>query len=307
MKRYAWLTGLVVVALLGCLPFFKTGYIINFLLVVFYWIGLTGCWNFMSGYTGYIDFGAVTYVGVGSYVAGVLTLHAGLPLLPAVLLAGLASLVLALVVGWPTLKLRGAYFAIATFALAEALKQVCEEWTSMTGGGSGMTYSLRLDDLTYYWIYLASAAGVIAMTFFTDRSKMGYAMKAIHQDEHAATRVGINTHWIKIRAYGQSAFFMGLLGSLEASRLGYITPVDVFNVHITIKMVIMSLLGGMGTVLGPVIGASFLQVIEEVLGSSFLNWYLVFIGIIIILVIMFMPSGISGTLSNRLNRIFKKS
>ncbi|MFH0787131.1 MAG: branched-chain amino acid ABC transporter permease, partial [Pseudomonadota bacterium] len=269
--------------------------------------GLAGCWNFMSGYTGYIDFGAVTYVGVGSYVAGVLTLKAGWPLFPAVLSAGVATLLLALLVGWPTLKLRGAYFAIATFALAEALKQVCEEWNALTGGGSGLTYNLRLDDLTYYWIYLGLAGGVLGMTYFTDRSKMGYAMKAIHQDEQAAARVGINTHAIKIRAYGQSAFFMGLLGSLEASRLGYITPVDVFNVHITIKMVIMSLLGGMGTILGPVIGAGFLQVMEDVLGTNFLNWYLVFVGIIIILVIMFMPRGISGTISRRVAKIMRKA
>ncbi len=307
MKRTGWLMGLLAVGLLACLPFFKSGYLINFLLIVFYWIGLTGCWNFMSGYTGYIDFGSVAYVGVGSYVAGVLTLKTGMPLFPAVLAGGLATLLLALMVGWPTLKLRGAYFAIATFALAEALKQVCEEWNSLTGGGSGLTYKLRLDDLTYYWVYLGLAACVAGMTFFTDRSKMGYAMKAIHQDEQAAARVGINTHVIKIRAYGQSAFFMGLLGSLEASRLGYITPVDVFNVQITIKMVIMSLLGGMGTVLGPVIGAGFLQVVEEVLGTSFLNWYLVFIGIIIILVIMFMPRGISGAVGQRMARIMRKS
>lgn len=307
MKKYRGPIGLLVVALLGLLPFFKSGYAINFLLIVFYWIGLAGCWNFMSGYTGYIDFGAVTYVGVGSYVAGVLTLKAGMPLFPAAVAAGLATFILALVVGWPTLKLRGAYFAIATFALAEALKQVCEEWNSLTGGGSGLTYNRRFDDLTYYWIYLGLAAGVIGMTFFTDRSKMGYAMKAIHQDEQAAGRVGINTHSIKVRAYGQSAFFMGILGSLEASRLGYITPVDVFNVQITIKMVIMSLLGGMGTIMGPVIGAGFLQVVEEVLGTSFLNWYLVFIGIIIILVIMFMPKGISGAIGQRVARLLRKS
>lgn len=307
MKKSGWLIGLLGVGLLAALPFITTGYTINFLLIIFYWIALAGCWNFMSGYTGYIDFGAVTYVGVGSYAAGILTLKAGWPLFPAVLGAGATTLLLAIVVGWPTLKLRGAYFAIATFALAEALKQVCEEWNALTGGGSGLTYNLRLDDLTYYWIYLGLAGGVVGMTYMTDRSKMGYAMKAIHQDEQAAARVGINTHAIKIRAYGQSAFFMGLLGSLEASRLGYITPVDVFNVHITIKMVIMSLLGGMGTILGPIIGAGFLQVMEDVLGTNFLNWYLVFVGIIIILVIMFMPRGISGTISRRLAKIMRKA
>jgi branched-chain amino acid transport system permease protein len=303
MSRKVWIGGLIVAALLVALPLFQGGYLINFLTVLFYWIGLTGCWNYMSGYSGYIDFGSVTYVGVGAYVAGVLVLKTGMPLYLALVLAGLAALLLAIVVGWPTLKLRGAYFAIATFALAEAIKQVAEEWNSLTGGGSGLTYSVRFGDQTYYWGYLVIAGLVIAMTYFTDRSKMGYALKAIHQDEHAAARVGVNTHGVKVRAYAQSAFFIGLLGALEASRIGYITPVDVFNVHITIKMVIMSLLGGMGTVWGPIVGAGFLQTIEDFLGANFLNWYLVIIGVIIILVIMFMPRGISGTLASRFKHL----
>jgi branched-chain amino acid transport system permease protein len=303
MKQKGWIFGLILGAGLAGLPFLQGGYLINFLTVLFYWIGLTGCWNYMSGYTGYIDFGSVTYVGVGAYTAGILVVKAGLPLYLAVIFSGLAALLLAVLVGWPTLKLRGAYFAIATFALAEALKQVTEEWNSLTGGGSGLTYTTRFGDQAYYWIYLSVTGLIVAMTFFTDRSKMGYALKAIHQDEHAAARVGVNTHWIKVRAYAQSAFFIGLLGSLEASRIGYITPVDVFNVNITIKMVIMSLLGGMGTVWGPIVGAGFLQTIEDFLGATFLNWYLVIIGIIIILVIMFMPRGISGTVAARLREL----
>jgi branched-chain amino acid transport system permease protein len=300
------LIGVILVGMLGSLPFLTTGYTINFLLIIFYWIGLSGCWNFMSGYTGYIDFGSAAYVGVGSYVAGILILKSGLGIIPAVLIAGLSTLALALIIGWPTLKLKGAYFAIATFALAETLKQVTEEWNSLTGGGSGLTYPVRLDDLTYYWIYLGLAGLVIGMTYLTDGSKVGYAAKAICQDEQTAARFGINTRWIKVRTYGQSAFFMGLLGALEASRIGYITPVDVFNVHITIKMIIMSLLGGMGTVLGPVIGAGFLQIVEETLGTTFLNWYLVFMGILIVLVIMFMPRGINGWVKHKMIRGLRK-
>lgn len=301
------LIGLLLVGSLAALPFLTTGYTINVLLIIFYWIGLSACWNFMSGYTGYIDFGSATYVGVGSYVAGILSLKSGFPVFPAVLTAGLSTLVLALIVGWPTLKLRGAYFAIATFALAETVKQVAEEWNALTGGGSGLTTPVRLDDLTYYWVYLGLAGTVVGMTYLTDGSKAGYAVKAIYQDEQAAAGVGINTHWIKVRTYGQSAFFMGILGALEAGRIGYITPVDAFNVHITIKMIIMSLLGGMGTVLGPVIGAGFLQIVEEILGTTFLNWYLVFMGILIVLVIMFMPRGVSGWVRHNLTRVLKKS
>jgi branched-chain amino acid transport system permease protein len=293
LKLREWGPGLVLFILLMGLPRITNGYALNFLLLLFYWMALAGCWNFMSGSTGYIDFGAVTYVGVGSYAAGVLILRADWPIFPAALAAGLAALLLSLIVGWPTLRLKGAYFAIATFALAEALRQVCEEWTVLTGGGSGLTFPLRLGDLTYYRLYLLLAGVVTAMTYGTVHSRRGFAVRAIYQDEQAAALVGINTHRIKLSTYGQSAFFMGLLGALEASRIGYITPVDVFNVHITIKMIIMCLLGGMGTVLGPLLGAGVLQLLEEILGSRYLNWYLVFMGLLIILVIMFLPRGIS--------------
>jgi branched-chain amino acid transport system permease protein len=299
LKFREWGPALLLFILLMALPLFTRGYVINFLLILFYWMALAGCWNFMSGTTGYIDFGSATYVGTGSYVAGVLILREGLPILPAVIVAGAAALFLSLMVGWPTLKLRGAYFAIATFALAETLRQICEEWTTLTGGGSGLTFPLRLDDLTYYRLYLLLAGAVTAMTYLTARSRRGYALRAIYQDEQAAGRVGINAHSIKLQTYGQSAFFMGLLGGLEASRIGYITPVDVFNVHLTIKMIIMSLLGGMGTTPGPLLGAGFLQLLEEILGSRYLNGYLVFMGVLIVLVIMFLPRGFAGWRKHR--------
>jgi branched-chain amino acid transport system permease protein len=299
MHPREWLTALTLFLFLAGLPLVTSGYILNFLLLVFYWIALSGCWNYMSGYTGYIDFGAVTYVGVGSYTAGVLILKAGVPILPAALLAGLATLLLSLLIGWPTLKLRGAYFAIATFALTEALKQVCEEWNSLTGGGSGLTLPGRLDDLIYYRLYLVLAMIIIALTYWTDRSKGGYALRAIYQNEQAAAGIGINTHGVKLKSYGVSAFFVGILGALEATRITYITPVDVFDVHITIKMIIMSLLGGMGTVAGPILGAGIMQILEEILGSRFLNWYLVFMGILIVLAIMFLPRGLSRWGKNR--------
>ena len=109
-----------------------------------------------------------------------------------------------------------------------------------------------------------------------------------------ALQVGINTHSLKLQVYTLTAFFIGVLGALEASRLGYFTPDDVFDVHTTIKMVIMSLLGGMGTITGPVLGAFFLQVIEDTLGARFINHYLIITGLIIVAVIAFRPGGIAG-------------
>jgi branched-chain amino acid transport system permease protein len=129
---------------------------------------------------------------------------------------------------------------------------------------------------------------------------MGYALKAIHQDEHAASRVGIDTHKIKMAAYSLSACFIGIFGALDATRLSYIKPDDAFNVHTTIKMVIMSLLGGMGTVFGPAIGATFLKLIEDYLGAEFLNYYLIIVGVVIVVVIVSLPQGIAGGLASRL-------
>ena len=292
------------VAILALVPaLWAEGYHIELLTVIFYWIALASCWNLMSGYTGYIDFGSVTYVGVGSYTAGILMVKLGLPLPLAICAAGVLSGALALIVGFPTLRLRGAYFAIATFALAEAMMQVAEEWKALTFGGIGLTMNVRLEDLGYYWVYLALAAIMVGLTYTVDKSRMGYALRAIHENEHAARQVGINTLRIKMTAYAISAFFIGVLGSLDATRLGYFKPGDVFDVHITIKMVIMSLLGGMGTVAGPVVGATFLQVIEDFLGAQFVNLYLVIVGAVIVVVIMFMPRGIAGSLIGRI-RVF---
>ena len=124
--------GLVFAAVLAVLPFVWPGYHLSLLTIIFYWIGLAGCWNLMCGYTGYIDFGSAAYTGVGAYVAGILMIRLHLPLAISILAAGVGAVLVALAVGWPTLRLRGAYFAIATFALAEDLKQVAEEWASLT-------------------------------------------------------------------------------------------------------------------------------------------------------------------------------
>ncbi|MEE9418817.1 MAG: branched-chain amino acid ABC transporter permease [Desulfatiglandaceae bacterium] len=294
--------GLVFAAVLAVLPFVWPGYHLSLLTIIFYWIGLAGCWNLMCGYTGYIDFGSAAYTGVGAYVAGILMIRLHLPLAISILAAGVGAVLVALAVGWPTLRLRGAYFAIATFALAEALKQVAEEWASLTEGGIGMTFTERLDEITYYWVYLGLSGLVVVLTWWIEHHKHGYGLKAIHEDEEAAAQVGVDTHMLKLKTYALSAFFIGLLGSLEVNRLGYFKPDDVFDVHITIKMVIMSLLGGMGTVIGPVFGASFLQIIEDILGAEFINYYLIIVGVIIVAVIMFMPNGVARTILFRIKR-----
>lgn len=275
------------------------GYRLRLLSLVFMWVALSGCWNMMSGYTGYVDFGPVAYFGVGSYCTAILMIKGGLPFILSVFLAGWICAGLSLAIGLPTLRLHGAYFAIATFAAAEALKQVVLEsdrvaGVELFGGAHGLTLPLAPSETFFYYVLLFFMGLTVGLAALLEKSKFGYAMRAIRDAEQAAELSGVPTLMIKVRAYVLSSSLIGCLGGVEAYWLTYIIPDDVFNVMRTIQMVVMTLLGGTGTVLGPVIGASFLTFISEYLGARFVYDYLVFVGLVIIIVILILPQGIMG-------------
>ncbi|MBW2057834.1 MAG: branched-chain amino acid ABC transporter permease [Deltaproteobacteria bacterium] len=289
---------------LALLPrFWGSGYALRLLTLVFMWIALSGCWNLMSGYTGYIDFGPVAYFGIGCYTTAILMTRCGIPFCASIPMSALAAASIALPIGAATLRLRGAYFAIATFAFAEAMKQILLEMDRLLGidsfGGShGITLPLGPTNLFFYYSMFAAALATMGVTLWVEYSKFGYALRAIRQAEDTAEITGINTRAIKIRAYGTSAFLLGGIGGIYAYWITYITPQDVFSVHITVHMVIMTLLGGMGTLFGPVVGAFFLTIVEETLWARFIYAYMVLIGAIILAIVMFMPQGIMGTLKS---------
>jgi len=279
-----------------------SGYVVRLLAMIFFWIGKTGCWNIISGYTGYIDFGAVGYYGIGSYVTAILMSKGHVPFLVSILISGVVSALFALPIGLPTLRLKGAYFGIATLAFAEAMKQIFLEFDKTVGvhffeGPHGITLPIGPKNEFFYYIGMVVMVAVIGITYWIRRSKFGYALRAIHEAEHAAELSGVDTLRAKIKAYMISAFFLGLIGGVEAYWLTYITPHMVFEVLITIQMVVMSLLGGIGTVFGPVVGASFLTIIYEVLHRDFPYTYAIIVGFIVVVVVLLMPKGIVGTLT----------
>lgn len=279
-----------------------SGYVVRLLAMIFFWIGKTGCWNIISGYTGYIDFGAVGYYGIGSYVTAILMSKGHVPFLVSILMSGVVSALFALPIGLPTLRLKGAYFGIATLAFAEAMKQIFLEFDKTVGvhffeGPHGITLPIGPKNDFFYYIGMVVMVAVIGITYWIRRSKFGYALRAIHEAEHAAELSGVDTLRAKIKAYMISAFFLGLIGGVEAYWLTYITPHMVFEVLITIQMVVMSLLGGIGTVFGPVVGASFLTIIYEVLHRDFPYTYAIIVGFIVVVVVLLMPKGIVGTLT----------
>ncbi len=304
-SRRAWMTMAAILAALAIIPiFWHQGYMLRLMGMIFMGIALASCWNIMSGYTGYIDFGPVVYFGIGAYVTALLMTRGGVPFFISLVASGGIAVAFAIPVGLPTLRLRGAYFAIATFAFAEAMKQVVLEWDRVFGvnffqGSHGITLPIGPSHRFFYYTFLVIMTILFVLTYGIEHSRMGFALKAIHEAEDAAELSGVNTLKIKISAYAISAFFTGVIGGVDAYWLTYITPGEVFSVHITIKMVIMCLLGGMGTLLGPVVGASFLTLISEPLWAKFPYDYLIIIGVIIVVVIVAMPRGIVGSLKQR--------
>jgi len=285
-------------------------YFIRLLAIIFLWIGKTGCWNIISGFTGYIDFGAVGYYGIGSYVTALLMSKGHAPFLISILVSGVVSALIALPVGLPTLRLRGAYFGIATLAFAEAMKQIILEFDKTVGvnffeGPHGITLPIGPKNEFFYYIGFGVMIIVIGIAYWIRRSKLGYALRAIHEAEHAAELSGVDTLRTKVKAYMISAFFLGLIGGVETYWLTYITPHMVFDLLITIQMVVMSLLGGIGTVFGPVVGASFLTIIYELLHRDFPYTYTIIVGFIIVVVVLLMPKGIIGTLQTK--RVIQKT
>jgi len=280
------------------------GYRLRLLSLVFMWIALAGCWNLMSGYTGYIDFGPVTYFGAGAYATALFMIRLDLPFFVSLVLSGILCAFLAFLIGLATLRIRGAYFAIATFAAAEALKQIVLEGDRVVGfeffGGShGLTLPVPPPSEFFYYFLLAFTVLVIGISFYLERSKFGYGLRAIRGSEQGAELSGVPTLSLKIKAYILSSSLIGCIGGMEAYWLTYIIPEDVFNVLRTIQMVIMTLLGGMGTIWGPVIGATFLTLVGEFLGTKFVYDYLILLGIVIIIVILLLPRGIVNLVKSK--------
>ena len=303
MKKYGvWI---IVFVCLVFLPLLKLeGYYYRTLCGILLWVGLASAWNITSGFTGYIDFGAVGYFGIGNYATALLMTKAGIPFFAALVISGLISTFIAVFIGRYTMKLRGVYFGIATLAFAEAVKQIVLEFdrtfkVTVFEGSHGITLPIAHDEAFFYYTFLVVVAGIVLTAFMIDRNKFGYALKAIKEAEGSAELAGINTRRYKVSAYALTAFLIGILGGINAYWLTYISPLDVFNVIHTINIIIMALFGGIGTVFGPVIGAFVLSIANEVIGAKFLYTYLLMLGVILLLVVIFLPQGFIGLLSLR--------
>jgi branched-chain amino acid transport system permease protein len=296
------LAALASVALLLWVPTSQdVGFAFWFTLLKF--IVLAQSMNIIAGYTGYVDFGHVAWFGLGTYAGGIMLwrfhLDSFAPASP--LVAGVAVAIVAAVVGLPVLRLRGAYFAIAMLSFNESMRVIMLNVPrSVAGGVYGIPYPKIHNPTSAYYGMVILAIAITAATYFLATSRFGIALKSIREDEDAAGVMGINTTRYKLAAFALSAFFAGAAGGLDFWFTAYTSPELVFLTPITVEMLAMMMLGGSGTVLGPIIGATGLYVLRDQLWFNYPFLYLFIFGGILVLVVLLMPRGLMGLLEDRI-------
>jgi branched-chain amino acid transport system permease protein len=290
------LGSLGVIAIIGgaalLLPWVGSDYATSFSIQLLVFLILAYSWNLIGGYAGYTHFGQVSFFGVGAYVGSLLIFHWGVPWYVAAAVAGFSGALVAIPLGGAMLRLKGPFFAIGMFGLARVLEAFALGFDSITGGGTGI-YLKPLSDLRpLYYVVVAVAAVMVFLTWRLDNSRLGLKLLAIREDESAAESLGLPTTRLKIGTFVASAIAPAAMGSLYAVYLGFIDPPTAFAPNIELTTIAMVLLGGMGTVLGPLVGAVALSVVNEVLWANYPQIYLVSVGVIVLLAVLFTPRGL---------------
>jgi branched-chain amino acid transport system permease protein len=268
---------------------------------VLMFVALASAWNLIGGFTGYASFGQVGFFGLGGYTTAAMMVHLHLSFWLALPIAALLAGGFAALAGWPLLRLKGHYFAVATLGVAEGLREVVINTPAITGGGAGITIPTAGSDAPtpwlgndgFYILFLLLAALVVAIGLAVSSSRSGYGLRAIHQDEDAAGAMGVNTTIAKTLAFAGSAALTGAIGAAYAFQQVTIFPERLFDVGITILMVVMVVFGGAGTVAGPVIGAVVLAYVSEWLRENYTTAHTFVLGGLIITAVVLLPQGVT--------------
>lgn len=305
-RKWLLWTALILLGItLLLLPAFAGRFTVFLLYLLFLNIGLAQSWNLVGGYTGLVSLGHAAFVGIGAYTAAIFMSNLGAPFALAVLCGGGLATVFAVIIAFPTFRFRGIYFAIGTLILAEALRIWMINW-EFTGGAQGLRFPIgkgpSLNGYYYIMLFFAAAATILLMLIL--HNKLGIGLRAIRDNEQSAQNMGVNLFRTKLASFVISAFIAGLIGGVHAARLSVIEPYSIYAVGWTIAMINIVIIGGMGTIWGPIIGAIFITFLGEALADLY-TVHLMITGVIFILVIRFMPQGIWGWLRD--TSLFKRT
>jgi branched-chain amino acid transport system permease protein len=298
-------TMLILFAAVLCLALFPLlrpdAYYLSALFSLFMYASLACGWNLFGGYTGYNNFGHAAFFGIGAYTSALLLLKWGLSPFYTSIFGGALAGICAVIIGYPCLRLRGPYFVLVTLCLGLAARVIVIN-LEFTGSSTGLylpflKVSMFANRVIFYEVMLALTLIIILIAIWIERSKYGLGLRSIYQDEDSAETQGVDATRLKIAAFGLSAFLAGVAGGIYAYYRSYIHPDFIFDIGISVLVVLMALLGGPGTWVGPVLGACIVVVINEVLtahaniGAEFSR---IVYGLLLVLVIMYLPHGLTG-------------
>ncbi len=287
------------VALLGLLPWANSAYLLRIATFACMYAIMSVSWTVVGGFCGYPSFGTAAFFGFGAYCGGIL-LNKGWTLSATLLAAGTIAFAAALLLGLVLLRLRGHYFAVASLSLAEVLRELANSATDLTGGGMGLNIPLAVrggdsvmgEASFFFWAMWLLLLLSFAAARWLQVSRLGFGLTCIRQNEAAADMIGINATAYKSVAFACSGIFVAMAGVVYAGWVHYIEPGDVFNILFAIKPIVMALLGGLGSLTGALVGAFVFLGIEEVVWSNFLQLNTGVLGLLIVLLLLFLPAGL---------------
>jgi branched-chain amino acid transport system permease protein len=273
-------------------------YVQHVLILVLLYVTLGSAWNILGGFAGQLSLGHSAFFGIGAYTAAIIAGKTAFSPWWSIIAGPLAVLPIALIVGWICFRLRGPYFTLATIAVGEVMRLVALNWNKLTGGAVGVVIKPSVfsgtSKIPYYFIALFIAVATVVLCHLISKRKLGYYLMAIREDEETAESIGIDTTRYKLVALAISATLTAVAGAFFANYFLFVDPTIVLPLALSVEIVLMAIVGGLGTVAGPVLGAVLLKLSSEVFRNEFAQANLLIYGALLVLVVLFMPDGLMG-------------
>ena len=306
MRRSHVLAAVVALVLSLLVPtVVQTDYKLQVLFRIYLFASLGLAWNLVGGYAGQLSLGHSAYFGAGAYGLALFSGRLGMSPWLAVLVGVAGALAFALLIGGVSFRLRGPYFVLSTIAFAEILRLAAKNLPGLTGGDVGVPVPALFHgniNRSFYWAAVTLASLAFALTVIISRAKFGYYLMAIREDEDTALSVGIDAARIKVAVLLISAALTAVAGALYASIFLFVVPDQVLALDVSNEIAIVAMLGGAGTVLGPIVGSVVLETASEIFKNTFKEAHLLIYGVLLVVVVLFMPGGIVGTITGLLRR-----
>jgi branched-chain amino acid transport system permease protein len=292
MKALSLVLLVAAVVVLAAVPWFGSDVLVQFGINALLLAVLAQGWNIIGGYTGYASFGNSVFYGLGSYGVAIAMVQWSLPFWAGMIFGVVLAVAFAFLLGLPVLRLKGHYFAIATLALAQVMIAIVSN-IGIAGQNIGLVLPPLNNDPLFYELALILLVAATATVFWLTRSRFGFGLIAIRENEEGAAVMGVNTTLYKVLAFALSGVFSALAGGIHAYWITFLDPASAFDISLNVKMIIMAVFGGPGTVLGPVLGAFVLSGISEVLSSEITSVAGLFFGLVVVVAVIFMPRGVA--------------